>query len=166
MILGAPRSGTAWAANWLSTERTLCLHDPLFNRDLDELDQIPCDRTLGVADTGLLLFPGFLARHPARKVILHRDLGEIENSLRRAGLPPLERNWDRELREIDGLHVDWRDLFERPGMIYEYLFGHLMSDYPRHQLLCKLNVQMDFEKIDPDPAVTRRMLERMRADVR
>ena len=165
MVLGAPRSGTAWAANWLTTERTLCMHEMLFTHTPEQLDAVPCDRILGLADTGLALFPEWLAAHPAKKVILHRDSREITASLHRAGMPAPKQDWGRLLRDIEGLHIDWNVLFTHPGLITHYLFGTL-PDMARHELLAKLNVQADFEKIDPDPAVTRRLIERMRSEAR
>lgn len=165
IIIGAPRSGTAWAANWLTTERTLCYHDPLFHTALEDLDSLPCDRYLGIADTGLWMYPEYLAAHPATKVILHRDIAEVNYSLRRAGLPEVAADTNRKLYTISGAHFQWTALFENPQQIWSYLFGTHV-DLKRHELLCKLNVQVDFEKVDPDPEVIRRLLERMRGDVR
>jgi len=167
MIIGAPRSGTAWCSNWCTTELSLCLHELCITHDLEDLDTIPCDRILGLADTGIALFPDWLKRHPARKVILHRDMREIDLSLRRAGLPPLDHNWEDDLARIDGFHVDWREIFHHPEIIHDHLFeGHIPFDAPRHALLRQLNVQADFEKLDPDPAVCRRLIQRMMGNVR
>lgn len=169
MILGAPRSGTTWASNWLTSERTLCLHDPMFTHQLEDLDKLPHDRPLGVADTGLALYPSWVNEHPARKVILHRDPEQIEDSLRRAGLPKTPRSidWSLQLREIDGLHVEWTVLFNAPGIIHHWLFGDAFPfDETRHALLTKLNVQVDFEKVDPDPVACGAMVDRFNAAVR
>jgi hypothetical protein len=164
MVLGLPRSGTAWASNWLTDSLMVCHHDPLFQHPVEALDSLPCDeRVLGIADTGLWKFPEFLASHPARKVMLHRDLDEVNASLRRSGLPPVSRTHERMLWEIDGAHCDWRMLFEQPRFIYHYLFGVVMLDTLRHSMLCKLNVQADFEKLDPDPVVTGQLLRQMAA---
>lgn len=168
MVIGAPRSGTAWASNWLTTERTLCLHDILFSHDLDELDSLPHDRLLGLADSGLALQTDWVNKHPARKVILHRDQKEIEDSLRRAGLPPTKHiNWPALLHQVDGIHVPWDVLFTHPQVIHSYLFGREVAfDAARHALLAKLNVQADFEKVDPDPVACRKMVDRFNHAVR
>lgn len=171
MVIGAPRSGTAWTSNWLTNGADLCWHDVLFQTPIERIDDRyvanPSGK-VGIADTGIWKFPDFLAQHPAKKVVLHRELSEINASLLKAGLPALSHNVWLSLGAIDGVHVDWRVLFTSPDFIYFHLFGRHMSDYEyrRHELLCKLNVQMDFEKVDPDPEVSRQMLERMRADVR
>jgi hypothetical protein len=162
MIIGAPRSGTAWAANWFTDSHTVCHHDPLFQSSLEALDSLPCDgRLLGIADTGIWMFPEYLAAHKARKVILHRNILDVNQSLSRAGLPSLPVETEDRLWDINGAHCDWHTLFDNPGFIYRNLFGVAMPDPLRHSMLCKLNVQVDFEKIDPDPAVTARLLERL-----
>lgn len=167
MVIGAPRSGTAWAANWLTTERTVCLHDACFSHDLAELDALPHDRILGLADTGLSLQPDWVASHPARKVVLHRPAKEIQRSLAAAGLPMRRVDWVAQLNAIDGLHVDWRVLFQSPEIIHDYLFGDTLPlDWVRHAVLAKLNVQADFEKIDPDPVATYKMVQRFEQAVR
>ena len=81
MLLASPRSGTTWAANLLTTDTTLCLHDPLFTHHYSELDGIESNKRLGVSCTGLCLFPEYVNSHQARKVVLHRDLREINRSL-------------------------------------------------------------------------------------
>lgn len=168
MVIGAPRSGTAWASNWLTTERTLCLHDVLFSHVLEEVDNLPHDRLLGLADTGLALRPEWVKDHKAKKVILHRAVDEIEQSLEKAGLPSTKHiDWFARLYDIDGLHVDWKVMFERPEIIHHYLFGEEFPfDAERHALLAKLNVQVDFEKVDPDPVACRKMVERFQIAVR
>lgn len=85
MVIGLPRSGTAWAANWLTTDTTFCLHDPLAKYHHTELDGLVSDKRLGVACTGLWTQPEWLNAHPAKKVILHRPLEEINRSLKAIG---------------------------------------------------------------------------------
>lgn len=172
MIIGAPRSGTAWAANWLTNGADMCWHDPLFTIPLEELDtRIVANPggNVGIADTGIWRFPEYLANHKARKVILHRSIVKVNDSLERSGLPPISgpEVWSA-LYNLEGVHCNWDVLFAQPDFIYFNLFRRHMSDYEyrRHELLTKLNVQVDFEKVDPDPEVTRRLLERMRTDVR
>lgn len=158
MVVGAPRSGTAWAANWFTTDRTLCLHDPLWRLDLESLDKLQTKKTLGMACTGVALFPEWVDQHPARKLILHRDIKEINASLRRMGIKPINPKWSQILERIEGLHASWRDLFEKPQPLWEFIFPHLPFDSERHTELLRYNVQMDFEAVDPDPAVVGRML--------
>lgn len=162
MIIAAPRSGTAWAANWLTTERTLCLHDPLFERHYSEIEDLAePGREFGVACTGLANFPEWLKSHPAKKVILQRRPDQVNAACDSLGLPPVPQEFFDNLMKIDGLHVPWTWLFNKPENIHRYLFGDRPFDARRHQLLASLNVQRDFEQIRPNKAATRRLIEEM-----
>lgn len=160
MVLGAPRSGTAFAANWLTTDNTLCYHDPLFRWHFDQLDKIESDKDLGVSCTGLALIPHFTRKHPAMKVILHRPAEEISASLQRIGLPPLAPGWDKALHDIDGLHVSWMDLFDPVGArrIYERLLDRRF-DADRHRELVDLNVQTNFCTVNVNKIQTARLFK-------
>lgn len=87
MVLGGPRSGTTWLANLLTTDNTLCLHDPLLEHKAAVLDQmqIPGKR-IGISDTSALLYPEWLWPHSAKKVMLWRNPDEFNVALRRLGL--------------------------------------------------------------------------------
>ena len=138
MVLGAPRSGTAWAANWLTTDSTLCLHEPLARWDARQLDDLRSQKLLGVACTALALQPDFVNAHPARKVILHRPAVEISDSMKRLRIPG---NYDFDVLErIDGMHVNWITLFTAPQSIYTFLLQRPF-DAERHAELVNLNVQ-------------------------
>lgn len=144
MVIGAPRSGTSWAANWLTTDKTLCLHDPLFKHHFLELDDIKSSRALGVSCTGLAMFADFVNQHPAPKVVLHRDIDEINSSLENIGMPILPKSWPHLLDRIHGLHVIWTELFDNPAPIYRHLFGS-DHDHERHEILRELEVQTRYE---------------------
>lgn len=162
MVIGAPRSGTAWAANWLSTDTTLCLHDPLWGSHYRDLDSIKSAKVLGVACTGLAMFPHYLRTHPARKVILHRDRREIDQSLESIGFSPTPDGLLERLDEVDGMHVNWRELFEKPAPLYEYLLRRPF-DAERHAALRSLEVQASFEGIKVDRRVTARLLAELQS---
>lgn len=163
MVIGYPRSGTAWAANWLTTEFSHCLHDPLLQYRYDRLDQIPSVKRLGIADTAIARVPGYLNAHPAPKVILHRALEAVQASLRAACLPQLLPQWDHGLDKIRGLHVDWHELFDHPQRIWEHLVPGQAFDPDRHELLKRLNVQAALEKATPSREAVRHYLDTIRA---
>jgi hypothetical protein len=161
MVLGAPRSGTAWAANWLTTDQSLCIHDPLFRWHFDQLDKIESqNREIGVSCTGLALIPHFTDKHPARKVILHRPLEDINKSLLSINLPPLPESWNKALWEIEGLHVSWTDLFDPvlAKRIYELLLDRAF-DAERHRELIDLNVQTNFCTVNVNKLETMRIFK-------
>lgn len=136
MVIGSPRSGTAWAANWLGA-----VHDPLFDyfyTDLDELDA-------GICCTGLGMFHRWVNGHPAPKVILHRDPRQVEVSLRRMNLPMCGPEIFTGLDRIVGLHVPWDDLFYEPERIWRHLMPTAF-DAARHNSLKNVNIQCDWSK--------------------
>ena len=161
MILAAPRSGTTWAANWLTTDRTLCLHDPLFTHHYSELDSIETTKTLGISCTGAAFFRGWVNRHPARKVVLHRNRYEVNASLAAIGMPEVPQSYFDCLAKIEGRHTDWRDLFGKPREIYEFLTG-LPFDEERHALLRDIEMQPEFGRLKVGPEVTRKLVSEMR----
>ena len=152
MVLAAPRSGTTWASNWLTTDKTLCLHDPLWTHHYSDLDKITSRKMVGVACTGLYMFPDFVNSHPARKVILHRDEKEINVSLEAIGLPTLS-NTEKDLCKIAGWHMDWKQIFTKPKAIYEFLTD-LEFDEERHSLLKEIEMQPNFEGLTINRKVT------------
>ncbi len=161
MIIAAPRSGTTWASNWLTTDSTLCLHDPLLSWTKEQLDGLQSERTMGIACTAIGMFPQWLDAHPARKVILHRDLDEVDASLERIGMTPVGRYWSGVLGQLNGLHVPWRNLFDDPAPIYEYLLQRPF-DAERHAYLRDINIQPNFQTLHIDRAATGRLMRDMR----
>jgi len=159
MILAAPRSGTTWASNWLTTDKTLCLHDPLWTHHYSDLDKIQSNKILGVSCTGLYMFPQFVNSHPSRKIILHRNEQEINDSLNAIGLPPLS-DTEKNLNKIVGWHIDWKQIFTEPKAIYEYLTG-LEFDAERHEFLKTIEMQPDFEGLKVGREVTARLLKEL-----
>lgn len=148
MVLSAPRSASTWVANWLTTEKTLCLHDPVLEHAPEALDGLLCDRALGISCTALALLPDFVNTHPARKVIVHRDIADVNQSLVSIGLTPLGEAWGGCLQGISGLHVAYNDLFSshRAARIYEHL-TKLPFDVARHEHLCAMHVEPQFDQI-------------------
>lgn len=149
IVTGMPRSGTTWVANWLTTDDTLCLHDPLYQYKLDELDTINSNKRLGISCTGMWRFTEFLKTHTAKKLIIHRDIKEINDSLvNEMGVPTVSEDEVESLWNISGLHVSFLDLFNpvTAKNIYEYLLEKPF-DFERHEYLTQLNIQPNFGKI-------------------
>ena len=157
MVLALPRSGTTWASNWLTTEATTCIHDPLFNYRHDELDSIVSQKSLGISCTALGFYADFVNKHPARKVILRRDLSEINSSLVGIGLTDMPEGSDRVMEKIDGMHVHWTDLFDKPKSIYEFLLQKPF-DEERHSQLKLMEIQPNFEGLTIGKATTRKLI--------
>jgi hypothetical protein len=121
MVLGAPRSATAWTANWLSSDGRVCLHDAMWDHHYTEMDSLA--HVWGVACTGLAYFPEWVNEHRCPKVVLHRPIGEINRSLQALGLPWVNPKLVDNLWKCQGLHVNWTELFRAEGAreIHEHL---------------------------------------------
>jgi hypothetical protein len=148
MVLSAPRSGSTWMSNWLTTQASLCLHDPILEHSPEDLDAIECDRMLGISCTGMALLTDWVNAHPARKVIVHRPLEDINRSLKAIGLSPLSQAWDGALEKIKGWHVPFSDLFNTvwAAPVWEHL-THTLHDRVRHAQLCKMHIDPEFGKV-------------------
>jgi hypothetical protein len=158
MLIGAPRSGTTWAANWLTTDTSLCLHDPLAKYHYSEWDSLQYgDKIIGVADTGISAFHAWVNSHPARKIIIHRDPKEIAESL---GMPEF-LDVPCHLGQIDGMHVHFRELFESPREIYEYAL-HKEFDAERHAALKEMQIQPFGHGMVFDTVLMRKLVQEIR----
>lgn len=167
MVIAAPRSGTTWASNWLTTDTSLCLHDPLYTRHYREWDAIETAKSLGISCTGIYHFPAWLNAHPARKVILHRSPQEINASQEAIGLPPAPAEQINSLWSIEGEHWDWKAIFDptQAAVIYEYLLRRPF-DAERHAELVHIEMQPKFSGLKVGAEVTRRLLEELGGIVR
>lgn len=157
MVIGLPRSGTTWAANWLTQFSSLCIHDPLYRAHYTEweyaLGRNAQGKTLGVSCTGVWRWPDWVNKYKARKLILHRDLGEIETSMSNLNMPSLDLiEAQKNLRQIDGMHVHWLDLFNPDTALH--IWKHLITDLPfsrpRHDELTMMKIEPMFTKVPID----------------
>lgn len=137
MVIGPPRSGTAWASVWLDA-----YHDPLWDVYYEDLDSDLAG--LGICCTGLGLFADFVNRHPAPKLILHRDQAEVNASLAVLGLPAVDPRLFPNLAQIDGLHVHWTELFTNGPKIWRHL-KTTEFDHWRHKQLKMLRITTDWQ---------------------
>ena len=139
LIYAMPRSGSAWLANFLTSDGLVCHHDPLGRMSFEQAN------TLDAAiDTGAYLFPGKLQAECHYALV--RRVGDSNRSLMRIGLPPLA--------EYPQLAV--------PTFFYERLFdiGYLEDlwaqirgpgfDAERARMLIDLNVQHRLDRIVGD----------------
>jgi hypothetical protein len=160
MVLGPPRSGTTWVSNLLTTEYTSCIHDPLWTTHYKDLDKLKSKKILGIACTGLFMFPDFVNDHPARKIILHRDLNDINTSLAKIGLPLITKDQNHSLYDLRGIHVSWKSMFDEVGA--KYIFEHLTQlefDKERFALLKQIKMQPNFHTVMVNPKLTTQLVK-------
>lgn len=164
MVLGTPRSGTTWLANLLTTDSTLCLHDPLIEHTPAQLDvmQIP-GKKLGIADTAALTARDWVVGHPAKKIVLWRDVKEVNVALGALGFRALDSVAMRGLAfEVPRARIyHWESIFH-PKYAKEICdFFNVPWDVYRHQELIKMNIQPQFSKLPVDPAAIREFVQRV-----
>jgi hypothetical protein len=154
IVTGLPRSGTTWAANWLTTDNTLCIHDPLYKYYFEDLDAIESNKKLGISCTGLWRTPELLANHPAKKLIIHRSLDEVNDSLAiEMGVNKITEEQAESLKLIDGMHIQFPELFN--PLVAKEVYENLLDkpfDAERHAYLVEMNVQPNFNKVTFDRA--------------
>lgn len=164
MVIALPRSGTTWAANWLTTDRVFCPHDPLYRVHYTDLDrairQRAEKRVAGISCSGLWRWLDWVNAHPARKVVLHRDRDEVNESLAELGFPLSVSKRDADaLHKVESArHFDYGSLFERHDAeaIWRYL-TRLPFDSERHTELVQMSVEPRFDAVKRDPDVVNRL---------
>ena len=163
MVLGGQRSGTTWLANLLTTDTTLCLHDPLLEYTPNQLDRsvVPGYR-LGISCTASLLFNEWVQKHPAKKVLIYRDPEEINASCRALGL--LEIDVSKQfalLGNVEAPIFHWDHMFKPSGAeeICEIL-GVPFCKY-RHFELRKMNIQPCWDKLDVSKEAVQNLARRI-----
>lgn len=156
IVLGLPRSGTAWLANWLTTDTTLCLHDP-FNALPEDW---PRDaRTFGVSCTGAYLLPKWLEAQECPVAVIERDPEECAASLRANGLPGLA-GLPEALARVSGRRWRFEDLWieEKARELWAFLLPDVPFDALRYRLLRELRVTTTICTADMD--VTAEVIKR------
>ena len=75
-------------------------------------------------------------------------------------MPLVSKESVKNLDLLNGLHVHWKELFDNPKMIYEYLLQEPF-DKERHDVLKELNVQSTLENIVVDREVGLRFFSQL-----
>lgn len=147
-IIALPRSGTTWAANWLSTRTFHVKHDPLYSAhymDWGRLyDAVSC--------TGIWRWPRWVYGYPCKKLILHRPLAEVNASLASIGFPEISEEKAATLKELKGddiMHLDHKALFdpEAAKAIWRWLDHPGTFDAAWHAELVRMRITPDMPRI-------------------
>lgn len=157
IVLGLPRSGTTWLANWLTTDRTLCLHDP-FAKQLPEQWEGGTKR-MGISCTGAYLMPKWLAQFDCPVAIIERDADECDRCLTKLGLP--STNGIRgAFAKAQGRRFTFADLWneERAKELWTYLLPGIPFDSARYRLLREMRIEP--RDYGMDPVVVHQLMER------
>jgi hypothetical protein len=158
-VLGLPRSATTWLSVWLTTDRSLCLHDP-FSVTLPE--HWPRDeRRFGISCTGAYLFPKWLARQQCPVAIIERTPEACDRSLHAIGMGdtsilqnPLRDTEGRRWR-FDGI---WQE--EKAHDLWAFLLPGIPFDALRYRQLRDIQIQPHMGKWRFDQSVALEMKRR------
>jgi len=159
IVLGLPRSGTTWLANWLTTDRSLCLHDPFA---LGAPETWPRDaRRFGISCTGAFLFPKWLAQQQCPVAIIERDPEACDRSLHRIGLGDTSGLIDT-LHEVDGRRWRFDDIWDedKASELLAFLLPGMPFDALRYRMLRDIQIQPHMGKWRFDPSVFDEMKRR------
>ncbi len=143
-VFGLPRSGTTWAANWLTTNESICWHDPCEWAGPCEVEAWARDRlNAGISCTGLWLRDDWRTDVPT--LFLLRDPEEVQRSLQRVGIPPLPAEvFERfDAAVAGGQCVTLQQLLD-PDVaerVQDYLLPTIQFNRERHAQLARMNVQ-------------------------
>lgn len=166
MVLGGPRSATTWVANLLTTDNTLCMHDPLLEYTRSYLDQIVIPgKKLGISCTSSLMWPEWLNVHPAKKIILWRHPDDINLALERLGLTKLDAYKHAQrigaLKSVRIYH--WESVFNGAdaSAICRYL-GVPFCPH-RHNELRSMNIQPQLNRLPLTKEAVRELSARVSA---
>ncbi len=143
LIIGLPRSRTAWLANFLTTDQTLCYHDKLADcTTFNDLKGMYSHKILGDADTGLGLFPDQVNAWDITKVIIRRNVDDVCHSLFCKGLQPHGmRELDKKLDRIKAdLVVPYKDINEALPDIWHTCFYDFHYDIERANMMKQLYI--------------------------
>lgn len=150
IVLGLPRSGTTWIANWLTTDRSLCLHDP-FNQLPENWPRD--ERLFGVSCTGAYLLPRWLDAQNCAVAVIERDPEACEASLAAAGLPGLG-GLPAAISSADGRRWRFSDLWKEDAAseLWAFLLPGIPFDALRYRLLRDMRIEPKEYGADMDVA--------------
>lgn len=163
LVLGFPRSGTTWLANWLTTEHSLCFHEPFTYSTIEDVLAYhhPMKR-VGVADTGLWYRPDICVEIARRIAVIHRPRSAINHSLTQIGMPEIDFD-EAHLWALPGLHFQFEQIFDtdEAERLHDHLLPGMAYDRERHALLKEMIVNPNLETVRMDATKARAFLARV-----
>lgn len=166
MVLGGPRSATTWVANWLTTDHTICLHDPLLEYTGAQLERMTFagGRRLGISCTSSTLYPDWVNHQKCPKVVLVRNANEINVSLRGLGLVELiPAKHEARLAAIKrAMFINYEDVFMpgRARVISEHL--GIPFDPLRHDVLRQMRVEPMWKHLNVGKSAAWQLIQRIK----
>ena len=165
MLLALPRSGTAWAANWLM-DRALCYHDPFSQFSPEQLTEMKHPFTWGVSCTFGWALPDYVAMQKCPYVIIDRNIDEVNRSIKSLCGNPLSDWMIEKFRKFEGPRFKHEELFKLDSAreIWNILRPETPHNDDRHSVLSGMNIQVDFGKWSFDKEIARSIFEKLNAN--
>lgn len=144
LILGLPRSRTAWLANFMTSQDIFCSHEGL--NGCVTLQQYKDKFTLnsGDSNTGLALFDFEDQFKDFKKVIIDNTIdASVKFALTHYGVDTTETMTvlSERLSSLDGLHVAFNDINDRLEEIWDYITPK-QFDNSRAEMLINFDIQI------------------------
>lgn len=140
IVIGLPRSGTTWIANWLTTDRSLCLHDPfaIAMPEAWERDR----RKFGISCTLSYLLDGWLDRFDCPVAIIDRNTEACDASLQAMGFSDT-KVLQHAFSQAKGRVFSFDDLWLEPSAraLWSYVLPGEPFDVLRYRQLVRTQVQ-------------------------
>lgn len=159
MIIGLPRSMTAWLAAFFTDGDCICYHEPGVRfssiADLSELFSRSEYAHTGVSDTALGFFSeDIIEPMQLKTVIIERDVFDVENSLHDLGFKPNNLCYllsERLANIVDSqfvLRISFESLQEKDTI--ENIAKHIGVPFngDRFDILSGMNIEADVQKIN------------------
>jgi hypothetical protein len=142
MVLALPRSGTAWVANLLTTDTSLCIHEAFMDHSINDLDNRSYNGLLGIAETSAFTKVDEINQHSAKKLVIERPFNEVNESIVRLGFKAMPSYSADLMIQLKGYRIAYKDLFNYEIMAeaYYYLLRKELNQ-ERHRMLCQMNIE-------------------------
>lgn len=138
---------SAWFAAYFNYGKVYCHHEATFHNSSMDLPQFDY---VGNSDSGYILTPDWVkALGDHKLVIVHRDIDEVERSLKKIGQN--DSRWLLEqmqpvLEKLEGLHIEFNEINTRIKDIHDYLEIPGYDPY-RAALFSKMNIQSQYWRV-------------------
>jgi hypothetical protein len=165
LIIGLPRSRTAWLANYFTNNGVICYHDLLTDIPVGGLFKAISPKH-GNADSALCLYPDYVLEMEESKnvriLVIDRNVNDcmesLKNALWREGFDNPDEVSDKVFgaafhgyemikRFTKGMVVNYNHIDEKLSEIHNYLTpGASQYSGSRHKMLLSLNVTQNIKK--------------------
>lgn len=142
-VIGLPRSGTTWIANWLTTDRSFCLHDPwLYGMVPSAWPRPEPGRLFGISCTGSYMHAEFMESLDCPIIKVVRDPINCETSLVKEGFSGYIPRMQHYFSDADGMRVNFDGLWDEDcaRFVWSYLLPRIPFDGLRYRQLVNMRV--------------------------